>query len=114
MPEQRSVAYILHQHHFIGARHFPENAGAERDAFPKRQIRGSGFRFDLDFFARVIKHAYADVIEIEVLLDLVDDFAQHLLSVLAGDRRLRDVVEEDEIARATLLLFKEARIFDGH
>ena len=53
----------------------PENADAERNAFSMRQICRSGFGFDLNFFGRVIEHADADVVEIEVLLDLVDDLA---------------------------------------
>ena len=110
--EQVAVG-LLHQHHFVRPSDLAHDADAQRNAFPQRNGAAAGFGTNFDLFRRIIEHADADVIEFEVPLDFGDDLFQHLLGILAGDRRLRHAVKERQVLRATLLLGEEPRIFDG-
>ena len=58
----------------------------------------------------VVENADADVIEAEILLDVADDVRQHLLGVFAGNRSLRNIVQESKLAGAPLLFGKQAGI----
>ena len=88
----------------------------ERNAFAQSLRGDSRFGFDFDVLGHIVENADADVVEAEILLDVADDVRQHLLGIFAGDRCLRNVVEEGKLARTPLLFGEQARILhrDGN
>ena len=107
-------AGVLHQCAHLGARDLSQNAAAHCDAAAQCLRCRSRLGFDLDILGGIVHDADADVIVVEVLLDLAHDVGHHLFGVFAGDGHLRDVVEKRKMPGAALLLGKQARILDRH
>src|SRR5258708_38502622 len=74
----------------------------------------SGFRANFNFFGCIVENADADVVELEILLNVSNDFCEHLLAVLAGDRRFGDIVKKGKLPGPTLLFAEEDGVLDGH
>ena len=104
---------VLHQHHLAAAGAASDDAGAQGHTFAGAGGGGARFGLDLDLLGDVIEHADADVIEIEVLLDLARNLRQHPLGILAGNGGLGNVVQEGEIPRPALLFLEQTGILDG-
>ena len=103
---------ILHESASSGAGDPPENSCPHRNSLTQRQRGRAGFGLYLDVFCCIVHDADADVVVVEVLLNLAHDIAHHLLGVLAGDGGLRDGVQKCEMLGAALLFREQTSILD--
>ena len=82
------VAGTLLERHLVGACNAAHDADAQRNTASQRLGGAAGLGLDLNLLGVVVDDADADVVEVEVALDLANDFRQHLFGVLAGNRHL--------------------------
>src|SRR6266852_7872043 len=109
-----ALTSILYKGASASAGNATEDSCPHRDSLTQRQRGGSSLGFDLDVLGGVVHNPDANVVVVEVLLDLAHDVAHHLLSVLTRNRGLRDGVEKCQMLGAALLLGEQASIFHGH
>ena len=105
---------VLHQSTDAAAGDLAEDATAHGDPAAKGLRTAASLGFDLDVLGGVVHDADADVIVVEVFLDLAHDVGHHLLGIFAGDGHFRNAVQEGEMAGAALLFSEQAGVFDGY
>src|SRR5581483_8052056 len=111
---QRAMAGTLHQRGFTGTRHTPKNARAQRDALAQNFVRGSRFGANLDVFGYIVENSNANMVIAKILLDLRHDVGEHLGCIFAGNRGLRNIVEEPKLPGPALLFGKQSSVLDGY
>ncbi len=104
----------IHHGHFASAGHPSHNPRGDGNLLSFFARGSSGLDLDLNLFGRIVENADADVVEAKILLDVADDFGQHLLGVFAGNRSLGNAVQERKLARTALLFAEQPGVFNGH